>query len=65
MIEHDALTFAADGTLFGRTTPGGLLWEIDINKARAVMSNHNKKLPLDECAITTQLLNDIERSQQP
>jgi hypothetical protein len=66
-IGFGALAFAADGTLFARTTPGGSLWEIDINKARAVMSNLNKKLPLDECAITTQsitkqLLNDFERS---
>lgn len=53
-IGFGALTFAADGTLFARTTPGGLLWEIDINKAHAVMSHLNKKLPLDECAITTQ-----------
>jgi hypothetical protein len=58
-IGFGALTFAADGTLFARTTPGGLLWEIDINKARAVMSNFNKKLPLDECALTTQFLLDL------
>jgi hypothetical protein len=69
-IGFGALAFAADGTLFGRTTPGGLLWEIDINKARAVSSNLNKKLPLDECAITTQsistpLLYDFERTQKP
>jgi hypothetical protein len=65
-IGFGALTFAADGTLFARTTPGGLLWEIDINKARAVMSNFNKKLPLDECALTTQFLLDLlEMRQQP
>ena len=65
-IGFGALTFAADGTLFARTTPGGLLWEIDINKARAVMSNFNKELPLDECAFTTQFLMDLlEMRQQP
>jgi hypothetical protein len=66
-IGFGALAFAADGTLFARTTPGGLLWEIDISKERAVMSKLDKKRPLDECAITTQsittqLLNDFERS---
>jgi len=61
-IGFGALTFAADGTLFARTTPGGLLWKIDIPKASAIMIEVNKKLPLDECAITTQLLNDFERS---
>jgi hypothetical protein len=64
-IGFGALRFAADGTLFARTTPGGLLWKIDITKASAIMIEVNKKLPLDECAITTQLLNDIERSQHP
>ena len=64
-IGFGALKFAADGTLFARTTPGGLLWKIDITKARASMVEVNKKLPVDECAITTQFLNDIERSQQP
>ena len=61
-IGFGALRFAADGTLFARTTPGGLLWKIDITKASAIMIEVNKKLPLDECAITTQLLNDFERS---
>jgi hypothetical protein len=66
-IGFGALTFAADGTLFARTTPGGLLWKIDIDKARAVTSNLDKKLPRDECAIatpstTTQLPNDFEKS---
>lgn len=61
-----ALAFAADGTLFARTTPGGLLWKIDIAKARATMTGAIKKLPVDPCAITTrsittQLLNDFER----
>ena len=64
-IGFGALGFAADGTLFARTTPGGLLWKIDITKASAVMIEVNKKLPLDECAITTQLLNGFEWSQQP
>ena len=62
-----ALAFAADGSLFARTTPGGLLWKIDIAKASAKMNDVNKKLSLDECSITTQsvttqLLNDFERS---
>ena len=61
-IGFGALTFAADGTLFARTTPGGLLWKIDIAKARAIMIEVNKKLPVDECAITTPLLNGFERS---
>lgn len=66
-IGFGALAFAADGTLFARTTPGGMLWEIDIGKERAVISKLNKERPLDECAITTQsiatqLLNDFERS---
>jgi hypothetical protein len=60
-----ALAFAADGTLYARTTPGGLLWKIDINKASAIMSPLNNKLPLDECLITTPLLNGFERNQQP
>jgi len=63
-IGFGALGFAADGTLFARTTPGGLLWKIDIAKASATMIEVNKKRPLDECAITTQLLNDFERSWQ-
>jgi hypothetical protein len=60
-IGFGALAFAADGTLFARTTPGGLLWKIDIAKASAIMIEANKKLPADECAITTQLPNDFER----
>jgi hypothetical protein len=54
-IGFGALAFAADGTLLGRTTPGGWLWKIDIAKASAVMIELNKKLPLDECAFTEQL----------
>ena len=61
-IGFGALTFAADGTLFARTTPGGLLWKIDITKASAIMIEVNQKLPVDECAITTPLLNGFERS---
>ena len=57
-----ALAFAADGTLFARTTPGGSLWKIDIAKANAIMFGLNQQRPLDECAITAQLLNDFERS---
>ncbi len=65
-IGFGALAFAADGTLFARTTPGGLLWKIDIAKASATMTAVIKKLPVDQCAITTrsittQLLNDFER----
>lgn len=60
-----ALAFSAGGTLMARTTPDGLLWKIDINEARAMMAGINRQLPLDECAITTQLLDDAERSQQP
>ena len=66
-VGFGALAFAADGTLFGRTTPGGLLWKIDIAKASATMTPAIKKLPADQCAITTrstttQLLNDFETS---
>lgn len=60
-IGFGALRFAADGTLFARTTPGGLLWKIDITKSSAIMIEVNEKLPLDECAITTPLLNGFER----
>ena len=61
-IGFGALAFAGDGTLLARTTPGGILWKIDIAKANATMTGVNKKLPADECAITTQLLNDFLRS---
>lgn len=61
-IGFGALAFAADGTLLARTTPGGLLWKIDITKANASMTEVNKKLRSDECTITTELLNDFERS---
>jgi len=61
-IGFGALAFAADGALFARTTPGGLLWKIDNAKASAIMTELNQKRPLDECAITAQLLNDFERS---
>ena len=66
-IGFGALAFAADGTLYGRTTPGGLLWKIDIVKASATMAAVNMTLPSDQCAITTQsvttqLLNDFGRS---
>ena len=65
-VGFGALAFAADGTLFARTTPGGLLWKIDIAKANATTTGAIKKLPADQCAITTrstttQLLNDFER----
>ena len=61
-IGFGALTFAADGTLFARTTPGGLLWKIDITKASAIMTGVDKQRPSDECAITAQFLNGFERS---
>ena len=62
-----ALKFAADGTLFARTTPGGLLWKIDIAKASATLTEISATPSLDPCAITTQsittqLLRDTERS---
>jgi len=65
-IGFGALAFAADGTLFARTTPGGMLWRIDVARASATMSDVIKRLPADQCAITTrsmatQLLNDFER----
>src|SRR4051812_980689 len=61
-----ALAFAADGTLFARTTPGGMLWKIDVARASATMTDVIKRLPVNQCAITTpstttQLLNDFER----
>lgn len=61
-IGFGALAFAADGTLFARTTPGGLLWKIDIAKGSAIMIEVNKKLPPDECAMTAQFLNDFDWS---
>jgi hypothetical protein len=66
-IGFGALAFAADGTLFARTTPGGMLWKIDVARASATMTDVIKRLPADQCAITTQpmttqLLNDFERS---
>jgi hypothetical protein len=62
-----ALAFGADGTLFARTTPGGLLWKVDIAKSSATMAAANSTLPADECAITTQSittqwLNAFERT---
>jgi hypothetical protein len=51
-IGFGALAFDATGTLLGRTTPGGLLWKIDVNKASAVMIEPDRKLPVNECAVT-------------
>ena len=66
-IGFGALAFAADGALFARTTPGGMLWKIDLARSSATMTDVVKKLPADQCAITTQpmttqLLTDFERS---
>jgi hypothetical protein len=66
-IGFGALAFAADGALFARTTPGGMLWKIDLARSSAMMTDVVKKLPADQCAITirpmtTQLLTDFERS---
>ena len=66
-IGFGALAFAADGVLFARTTPGGMLWRIDLARSSATMTDVVKKLPADQCAITTQpmttqLLTDFERS---
>jgi hypothetical protein len=47
-----ALAFDATGTLLGRTTPGGLLWKIDIDKGSAVMIEPDRKLPVNECVVT-------------
>jgi hypothetical protein len=65
-VGFGALAFASDGTLFARTTPGGMLWKIDVARASATMAVV-KKLPVDPCTLTTQpmttqLLNDFERS---
>jgi hypothetical protein len=65
-IGFGALAFAADGTLLARTTPGGMLWKIDVAHASASKTDFVKKLPADPCVITTQpmttqLLNDFER----
>jgi len=60
-----ALTFAADGTLLALASMGGSLWKIDVTKASASMVKLDHSPPLDECAFTTQLLNDFERSRQP
>ena len=66
-IGFGALAFATDGALFARTTPGGMLWKIDLARSSATMTDVVKKLPADQCAITTQpmttqLLTDFERS---
>ena len=66
-IGFGALAFGADGTLFARTTPGGMLWKIDVARASATLTDVIKRLPADQCAITTQpmttqLLSDFERS---
>ena len=66
-IGFGALAFAADGALFARTTPGGMLWKIDLARSSATMTDVVKKLPADQCAITrqpmtTQLIIDFERS---
>ena len=66
-IGFGALAFAADGALFARTTPGGMLWKIALARSSATMTDVVKKLPADQCAITTQpmttqLLTDFERS---
>jgi hypothetical protein len=66
-IGFGALAFAADGALFARTTPGGMLWKIDLAQSSATMTDAVKKMPADQCAITTQpmttqLLTDFERS---
>ncbi len=66
-IGFGALAFAADGALFARTTPGGMLWKINLARSSATMTDVVKKLPADQCAITTQpmttqLLTDFERS---
>jgi hypothetical protein len=65
-VGFGALAFAADGALYARTTPGGILWKIDLARASATMAVV-KKLPADPCTLTTQpmttqLLNDFERS---
>jgi hypothetical protein len=62
-----ALAFAADGTLFARTTPDGVLWKIDVAGANATLADAMKKLPADRCVITspsmtTQSLAEFERS---
>ena len=67
-IGFGALAFAADGALFARTTPGGMLWKIDLARSSATMTDVVKKLPADQCAITTQpmttqLRTDFERSE--
>jgi hypothetical protein len=51
-IGFGALAFDATGTLLARTTPGGMLWKIDVNKASAVMIEPDRKLPADECTVT-------------
>jgi len=44
-----------------------MLWKIDLARSSATMTDVVKKLPADQCAITTQpmttqLLTDFERS---
>ena len=42
-----------------------LIRKIDVANADASMIRLDNNPPLDACAFTTQLLNDIERSRQP
>ena len=52
-IGFGALAFDATGTLLARTTPGGVLWKIDVSNSSAVMIEPTGKLPQDECALMT------------
>ena len=56
-----ALAFAQDGTLLALSSPVGLLWSIDIDKASASMVEQNASFR-DVCELTIQLVSAFEKS---
>jgi hypothetical protein len=56
-----ALAFAADGTLLALSSPVGLLWSVDVDKASARIVEQNASFR-DVCELTMQLVSDFEKS---
>ena len=56
-----ALAFAQDGTLLALSSPVGLLWSIDVDKASARMVEQNASFR-DVCELTIQLVSAFEKS---
>lgn len=63
-IGFGALALAADGTLLALTAAGGSLWSIDIGKGSAHIFAPDA-LFLNVCDLTTQFLDEYERSRKP